>query len=64
MIITVRMAGGKKITREHDKIDFFIPTEKGLPMVEDGHIMVNLTRVEYIRAAYSEELEHSKNHGY
>ena len=63
MMITVRMAGGKKVTKEQGQIDFFT-SPKDMPVISKDRIAINMNRVEYIRPAYSEELEHSKNHGY
>ena len=63
MMVTVRMAGGKKVTKEESQIDFFTSLDD-IPRICKDRIAINVNRVEYIRPAYSEELEHSKNHGY
>ena len=68
MMITVHLAGGRKITKDQEKLYFFTGEScrysNGLPEIKEGNIAINLDNVLDMRPAEEDEIEHAKIHGW
>ena len=68
MMITVHLAGGRKITKDIEKLCFFTGEScrcsNGFLEIKEGSIAINLDNVLDMRPAEEDEIEHAKIHGW
>ena len=66
MMITVHLSGGRKITKDIDKLIFFDFNRQDLARedIRDGYIIINTNHVVDVRPAEEDEIRHAEIHGW